>query len=91
MWVKLSLTVCDVCQDKDSPTTHFEVTGPTGRYALDLCEAHSQTLLGLLEVGTKVPARAARGKARSTPAAPTGSRARRVMSMKEIEQLKQGD
>lgn len=90
--MQVTVTVCDVCQSQGAETQRYEVKGPDNRVQLDLCEAHAQSLLGLMSVGRGTPGRKPAARpAEPKQRAPRGtSGRRRVVSMEEIEKLKVG-
>lgn len=77
--MKVTLTVCNVCQDKDRSTRQYEVRSEDGRKSKpDLCKEHAEPLEVFLNSGA--PTRIAK-KAAASP-----RRARkRVMTLEEIE------
>lgn len=82
--MRLTLTVCDVCADKDAPTTNYELKQGDRKVKVDLCAAHAQPLEAFLD--RKVEASTSRQ--RTTKKAATRGRRQNVTSMEEIEAMK---
>lgn len=84
--MQLTLTVCNVCQDRSAETHRYEVKRDDGRKTvIDLCEAHRapiEELLGDRPNGsTSAAQRGAQGARR-------GGRRPRVVDIEEVERLK---
>lgn len=93
--MRLTLTVCDVCQDKDAETKRYEIKQGDRKVAVDLCAAHGQTFEAYLErTPTSTPRGAQRGAQRSSATKKTaakktsGGRSSRTTTLEEIEELK---
>lgn len=78
MMSKVVITVCDICEDKDKPTTSYRITSDGRGKTVDLCADDAAPLEKLLE-----PEKAAAGtrKRRKPMGAP-------VASIEEIEKSK---
>lgn len=78
MKMKISLTVCDVCEGRDEPAKTWKVQGDGMTATVDLCEEHGAPLLELVRAGggTKPP---------KTRRRRTGSK---VTTLEEIESKK---
>lgn len=81
--MKISVTVCDVCQDKTQPTKRFEIREGGRKAAVDLCAAHGEPFEAHLGKTAKKAAAAPqkRTQARRSPRS-------RVVSIEEIEAQK---
>lgn len=77
--MKVTLTVCDVCNDKDAPTKGYEIRSGDRKAKADLCEAHGQPLEAYLQ---RTPAKPSAGRTASPR-----TRAR-VTTIEEIEAKK---
>lgn len=81
--MKLVMTVCDVCEDKDAPTKRYEIRSEGCKVSVDLCAAHGQPFEGYLDTAST---RSTRSPQKSTQA--RRRPARKVTSMEEIEKMK---
>lgn len=92
--VRISVSVCDVCKDRDKPTEPIRVTIRGASSTFDLCAEDRAPILELFKkAGVKVPDE--KTSATSRPAAKRTSRRGRgfttaVRTMEEIEASKKG-
>ena len=87
--MKLTLTVCDVCQERDAPTKEYEIRSGSQKVKVELCEAHGQPFEAYLQRDTARPATPRAGSVRRVtgPASPAARRSR-VTTLAEIEESK---
>jgi hypothetical protein len=81
--MKVTVTVCDICEDRNAETKRYEVKEGGRKVAVELCEQHGQPLEGYL-ARTPTPAK----KVAQKRSAATRKRTPRVTSIEEIEKLK---
>ena len=81
--MKITMTVCDVCKDRDAETKQYQIREGDRRARVELCEAHGQPLEAYL-------AQSPTGKARRGSGSGTGARGgrSRVTTLDEIEAQK---
>ncbi|MCG8926663.1 hypothetical protein [Lentzea sp. CC55] len=92
--MRITVTVCDICQDADRETRTWQLRnvgeGTAGN--VDLCEEHEQPLVALLEKAPKANITTRKTKARgggtTTPKARYRPHGIAVTTPEEIERLK---
>ena len=86
--MKVTVTVCDVCEGMDAGTKRYEIKVEGRKVNVDLCEAHSQPLQGIMGKGTAVKTRGPQ-KAASKRTGTTAARRRaKVTPMSAVEAAK---
>ncbi|USH45865.1 DNA binding protein [Streptomyces phage VieEnRose] len=90
--MKIEVTVCNVCQVVDRPTAHYTITRNGAATEVDLCSEHSAPLDELFPAPAPTPVKRATParKAPAKKAAAPRRRGAKVVSLDEIERMKQG-
>lgn len=89
--MKITVTVCDVCQDKDAPTRAYEIRSEGRKARVELCAPHGQTFEAYLTQTAPPPdpGRQRQPRKRASRAAAANGGAKKVYTIAEIEALKQ--
>lgn len=89
---QVTITICDVCADRSKDTTHWILSGPTGKKDIDLCDEHAKPLEELFGVDAPEPRKATAKKASAKPRRGNGPRPGKtpVASIEEIRALSAG-
>lgn len=83
--VQLTITVCSVCKEVGVSTEEFVLEGMGRKKKVDLCEAHRQTILGLMNLDDAATVLKPRKKAVAKKTSPARQRRPRVTTIEEIE------
>ncbi|AKY03636.1 DNA binding protein [Streptomyces phage Izzy] len=86
--MKIEITVCDLDQAVGVPTKRYTITVEGRTVELDLCEVHAGSLESLMDIKAPQPEKPARPRAVQPKKRTTRTRPR-IVSMEEIEEMKQ--
>lgn len=93
----VSITVCDVCEDRGKPTTHWRIEVGGEVFEVDLCAEDAEPIATVIKFESAEPVSAPfaapvkRTATKATPAPAARGRQRsgaRVMTLEQIEALK---